>query len=67
MMGLEDEDWKRLARLRKKYGSQKIPEPKEFSKEEIIEGSIKQLEVDNKAIEKAKEKDERLSRRYVKR
>ena len=63
----DTEDYKRLNRLREKYGKTEIPEPKELTEKELEESLMKQQEMDHEAFVNVKKKDERLSRRYTRR
>ena len=50
------------ARLRKKYGTQKYPDKKEYSEEELERFDIEQTKIDMEAIERAKNNNEVLTR-----
>jgi len=55
-------DWETQARLRKKYGTQKFPEKKEYTREELDCFDKEQTKMDMEAIEKAKNNNEVLRR-----
>ena len=55
-------DWETQARSRKRYGNQKFPEKKEYTREELDRFDKEQTKMDMEAIEKAKNNNEVLRR-----
>ncbi len=58
-------DQEQLSRLRRKYGKESYPEPKEYTPDELEKFLLEQNKMELEAIEKSNRNDERLSRRRI--